>query len=355
MDKIRIKRNNLEEGMVIAMDVVSDNGILLVPKGTVIDINHIDKISVHSVDDIQIEIAKPLLDEPIFLQQSLSDSPEFLDFSIKYDQQVNEVKKQLAHIVENGDVDSETLNGLVDDILDTTATRSHLFSYMCRLSNTDDVTYHHSMNVSLLASILAKWLHLSDIEIKELAIAGLVHDVGKIKVDQGILNKKGKLSDEEFTHIKQHTTLGYQIIAESDLSNGIKQAVLMHHEKMNGAGYPLGLSYDRIHEYAKIIAIVDIYDAMTAERPYHKRFHPFHVIRMFEEECYGILDTKILYVFLEHIAHNFLGDKVRLSNDIEGEIIFINKQSPSRPLIQTTDGNVIDLLSDQSVRITNFI
>lgn len=355
MMRVRIDQRNLEPEMVIAKDVFSPDGILLVPAGTSITPNHILKINVHQVDDIFIKMEKPEALEPKFLYTPMEETAAFIEFSLKYDQQVVQVQEQLSQIVQTGEVDPSSLNTIVDDIIDTTATRSQLFSFMCRLSTSDDVTYNHSMNVSLLASILGKWLSLNEIHIKNLAIAGLLHDIGKIKVNPDILNKKEKLTDAEFNHIKLHTTLGYQIVASSDLPIGIKQAVLMHHEKMNGAGYPLGLGWEKIHDYAKIIAIVDIYDAMTAERPYHKRFHPFDVIRMFEEECYGILDTKYLYVFLEHIAHNFLGDKVMLSNGLEGEIIFINKQSPSRPMIQMTDGRIIDMISMTDINIEYFI
>lgn len=355
MTRIRIDQRNLEPDMVIAKDVFSPEGILIVPEGTVITPNHILKINVYQVDDIFIQMAKPIDDEPKFLYKPMDETAAFIEFSFKYDQQVMAVQEQLSQIIQSGEVNKNDLNSVVNDVIDTTATKSHLFSYMCRLTASDDVTYNHSLNVSLLASILGKWLNLKESNIKDLALAGLLHDIGKIKVNQKILNKKDQLSKEEFEHLKQHTTLGYQIVASSDLPIGIKQAVLMHHEKMNGAGYPLGLSWDRIHDYAKIIAIVDIYDAMTADRPYHKRFHPFDVIKMFEEECYGILDTKYLYIFLEHIAHNFLGDKIALSNGDQGEIIFINKQSPSRPLVQTNDGKIIDLLANTSITIDHFI
>jgi putative nucleotidyltransferase with HDIG domain len=249
----------------------------------------------------------------------------------------------------------QELLSLVDNLMKTTATQSQLFSFMCRLNNLDDVTFNHSLNVSILAHIFGIWLHLDPTELEELTLAGLLHDIGKLKVNADILNKPAKLTDEEFTQIKKHTVLGYEMIAATDLPDSVKHTILMHHEKMNGAGYPLGLSWNNIHPYAKIVSIVDIYDAMTAERPYHKRFHPFHVIKMFEEECYGVLDTHYLYIFLEHIAHNFLHDKVILSNNDQANIIFINKQSPSRPIVETLHKNIIDLYTNPKIEIEGFI
>ncbi|PKM54012.1 MAG: hypothetical protein CVV00_10000 [Firmicutes bacterium HGW-Firmicutes-5] len=355
MNPIRINQENIKVNMRLAKDVFNAEGILLVPKDTLISPNHIVKINLYHIHDIYVYPQEDQIPPINQMRQALASTPAFIEFSYKYDRKVEDIQKQLAQIVDTGAINSEGLTQLVDDILDTTVSQSQLFSYMCRLNSADDVTYNHSMNVSLLASILGKWLGMSEVSIKELALAGLLHDIGKIMVNQSILNKKGPLTDEEFAHIKQHTTLGYQMIMGSDLPTGIKQAVLMHHEKMNGQGYPLGLKWENIHAYPKIISIVDIYDAMTSERPYHKRFHPLDVIRMFEEECYGFLDTQYLYIFLEHIAQNFIGEHVLLSNGQRGEIIFINKQSPSRPLIKKDDGVIIDLLKDGSVFIVDFV
>jgi len=355
MSPVRINQEGIEVNMRLAKDVYNSEGILLVPKDTLLTANHIIKINLYQIHDIYVYSQEEQVAPVNQMRQALASTPEFIEFSYKYDRKVEDIQKQLAQIVSSGAINTKSLTALVDDILDSTVSQSQLFSYMCRLNSADDVTYNHSMNVSLLASILGKWLDMSEESIKELALAGLLHDIGKIMVNQTILNKKGPLTDEEFAHIKQHTTLGYQMVMGSDLPTGIKQAVLMHHEKMNGEGYPLGLKWESIHPYPKIISIVDIYDAMTSERPYHKRFHPLDVIRMFEEECYGLLDTQYLYVFLEHIALNFIGEQVLLNNGQKGEIIFINKQSPSRPLIKKEDGTIIDLLKDVSIFIVDFI
>ncbi|MDF1618137.1 HD-GYP domain-containing protein [Petrocella sp. FN5] len=355
MRPVRINQENVEVNMRLAKDVYSSEGILLVPQNTLLTANHIVKINLYQIHDIYVYPQEEQIVNKSQIRQSLANTPEFIEFSYKYDRKVEDIQKHLAQIVNTGTINTISLTNLVDDILDSTVSQSQLFSYMCRLKSADDVTYNHSMNVSLLASILGKWLDMSDVSIKELALAGLLHDIGKIMVNQTILNKKGPLTEEEYDHIKQHTTLGYQMVMGSDLPDGIKQAVLMHHEKMNGQGYPLGLKWENIHPYPKIISIVDIYDAMTSERPYHKRFHPLDVIRMFEEECYGLLDTQYLYIFLEHIAHNFIGEHVLLSNGQRGEVIFINKQSPSRPLIKKEDGTILDMLNDMSVFIIDFI
>ncbi len=362
----------LKEGMIVARDVFSNDGTLLIPNRTNLSSNHIIKINVYSVHEIAIFVDESfkgnviedpyekfdremkLIDTTQEKENTIARSPEFQSFTENYEHQLDIVETQLKEIVHTGRIDGAALYDLVADIITATNT-GNLFSFLCRMRSSDDVTFSHSLNVSMLASILGKWLELPVHTTTELAIAGLLHDIGKVKVNQDTLNKAGKLTDEEFAHIKKHTTLGYQLVADSALSLGVKHAILMHHEKMNGAGYPLGLSLDRIHDYAKIISIVDIYDAMTAERPYHKRYHPFHVIRMFEEECYGVLDSTYLEVFLERIAHNFLDDLVMLSDHNQGKIIFVHHRNPSQPIVQLDNGKIVDLQHEDALSIIDFI
>lgn len=373
MKKVMLSKTKIREGMVVAGDVFTHDGTMLIPQRTQLTPNHIIKLTVYNVDLIPIyveedykgpvvENAYEKFDREMRLmdtQQEKDDlvnaSPEFIAFSKQYAKQLGQVEDQLNNIVLTGHLDLRPLYDLINDMLATTASNEDLFSFMCRMKSSEDVTYSHSMNVSMLASILGKWLDLPTHTTLELALAGLLHDIGKVRVNQMILKKNGKLTDAEFEHIKQHTTLGYEVVANTTLPLGIKHAILMHHEKMNGAGYPLGLSWNRIHDYAKIISIVDIYDAMTAERPYHRRFHPFHVIHMFEEECKGILDTEMLYVFLEHIAHNFLDDLVMLNDGSKATIIFIHHRNPSRPIVQLTSGKIIDLLDFPDLSIRDFL
>lgn len=355
MDNRKVMVNEVSEGMRLYDDVYSPNGTLLIPKNTVITSNHILKLNLYQVEFIYVysEVSEPIeIEENLMIP--ISETEDFIDFSKEYYKHVSYVQEEFASIIRQGNVDTNNLYKLVDNILFNSNKGQNLLSYMCRLKSSDDVTYNHCLNVSILASIFGKWLHLNDYQIHNLTLAGMLHDIGKTQIDESILKKTSKLTDDEYKAIQKHTTLGYNLISKTNLDIGIKQAVLMHHEKMNGDGYPLGLDWNNIHSYAKIVSIVDIYDAMTSDRPYHKRYHPFKVIKMFEEECYGLLDTEFLYVFLEHIAHNFLGDSVELSNGEIGKIIFINKQSPSRPIIQTNN-KMIDLFKDSSTTIKNFL
>lgn len=354
MDESKRRVEELQEGMVTSKDIISDEGIFLMPANTTINKNHILKMQLYQIttayvfDQPGIVSTTEPKKEPVITQ-----TPEFKSFASKYETQLRELETELSKILAEGNFDHGKLVDVVTDLIKS-GPSNKLFTYLCRIQSIDEYTFSHSLNVSILASVFAKWLHLDEKDISNLSVAGLLHDIGKTQVDTTILNKKGRLTSEEFEQIKAHTTLGYKLIENAPIDIGIKQAVLLHHQKMNGSGYPLNVLWDHIHKYAKIIAIVDIYDAMTSDRPHRKRIHPFIAIRTLEEESYGLLDTDYLFVFLENIAHQFLGNDVLLSNGLEGKIVFINSQSPSRPIIQTKN-NFIDLLTDNQITIEKFL
>lgn len=363
MKETTINVSQVEEGMMTAKDVINDEGIFLIPKDTIINKNHLLKLELYQISQLVVydmpkvnETYKRV--EPVAItkqDQTITESKEFRIFFSKYISSVNKLQSEFSTTVQKGTVKSDELSSIIQQFVSKDINNSKLFSYLCRVQTSDDTTFSHCMNVSILATILGKWLHLSPKDIENLSIAGLLHDIGKTQLDPSILNKKEPLTKEEFDYIKTHATLGYKLVADSNIDVGIKQAILLHHEKMNGTGYPLNIDWEQVHMYAKIISIVDIYDAITSERPYHKRYHPFTAIKILEEEYYGILETDYLYVFLDNIAHNFLGNDVLLSTGEEAKIIFINAQSPSHPMVQTKSGKFIDLLSYHFITIEQFL
>ena len=152
----------------------------------------------------------------------------------------------------------------------------------------------------------------------ELATAcGLFHDIGKMLIPYSIIAKPGRLSEEEFATVKKHPALGYELLQSQDVDVHVKNAALMHHERSDGSGYPSKLKGNQIDPYARMVAIADVYDAMTAARCYRGPLCPFCVIEMFETEGFQKYDVSILLPFLENVT-----------------IIYINKEKLSRPVVQ---------------------
>jgi HD-GYP domain-containing protein (c-di-GMP phosphodiesterase class II) len=279
------------------------------------------------------------------------EKEEFKIFEDTYTKNEEKLANTMKEISDGTQIDLKQLYDLTGNIMDGLKNKGDVFMYLNSIKVKDEYTFSHCANVALLANLFGIWLRLSPELLQKLTIAGALHDIGKTMIPDDILNKKGKLTDEEFAVIKKHTVYGYQVLMkQKDIGHDIKAAALMHHEKLDGTGYPLGLRDDKIETVSKIITICDIYDAMTANRVYRPKICPFDVIRQFEQSSYGLLDTKFLLIFLSNIASNYIGSKVILSDGQVGEVIYINKKELSRPLVRV-NSKLVDLRTEKDLKI----
>jgi len=360
----KVKSTEVRPNSILARDVVTQTGVVILAKNTMINSVNFSKISQNnvkyvyvwedSIDDTLTPIYGSHDSADDLRTKAIVDRLEFKEFSETYDEKLLDTKSILEIIGNGNTVDKNVLFSITKDVMEKINCKSDIFTYINYIKDVDDYTYSHSLNVSLLCNMFSKWLNLRDEETEDLTVAGLLHDIGKLKIDSTILNKKDKLTDEEFEEIKKHPVIGYEIIKDTDLPKQIKEAILMHHEKINGTGYPSGLKGDEINKYAKIISICDIYDAMTSARAYRESFCPFQVIRNFERQNFSILDTQYLLIFLQNIAYTYVGSSVKLTNGKTAEIIFINQRQMSRPIVKT-DTEFIDLSKNLSIDIENLV
>lgn len=224
------------------------------------------------------------------------------------------------------------------NILDVDSTSPNVFDMLHIMREYDDSTYVHSMNVALICNVFARWLHMSEEEIRLATISGLLHDIGKTQIPDAIIKKPGKLTDDEYNIVKTHPREGYRLLRNSHLHPSVLNAVLMHHERCDGTGYPSGLQRDEIDTFGKMVAIADVYDAMTSARIYRGPLCPFKAIALFESEGLQRYDTRFIMTFLENVVNTYLLNKVRLNNGVVGKIIFINRDRYSAPTVQTDHG-----------------
>ena len=164
-----------------------------------------------------------------------------------------------------------------------------------------------------------------------------------------------KVTNDEYKIVKQHTIEGYKILKSLPIDDRIKDAALLHHERCDGGGYPLGITGDKVPDFAKIVAIADVYDAMTAARVYRGPMCPFKVVSIFEQEGLQKYDSRYILTFLENIGQTYLNNRVRLSDGREGDVMMIHKTCISRPLIKLLDGTFIDLVDERDLFIDALI
>ncbi|MCI7789296.1 MAG: HD-GYP domain-containing protein [Lachnospiraceae bacterium] len=365
----QIPISKLIPGMVTAEDVLTYDRQLLVPRNVILTENIISRLEGYSVyyvwinEEVIDELSKPMpvafsdnsaLSEPSN-KERIRNSEQFLQFSQDFNQCAehfrNSLMKSLYH---NQPLFVNELLSETMQIMKQGRTSISVFDMLLNMRNIDDSVYAHSIDVALISNVLAKWLHFSEEEQQMATACGLFHDVGKFLLPSGVLRKPGKLTEEEFTIIKTHTTEGFHLLSKyENIPLHVKNAALMHHEKCDGSGYPYGLTGPEIDKYAKIVTIADIFDAMTSERVYRKAMCPFSVIKSFEDEGIQKYELKYILTFLENVANSYLNHRVTLTNGMEGDVIFINRDSYSRPVIRTTEDEIINLQEEYYQGIMN--
>ncbi|MGL4346099.1 MAG: HD-GYP domain-containing protein [Cellulosilyticaceae bacterium] len=275
-------------------------------------------------------------------------SPELIE---KYEKHRQSLKQILDHITLGNLLDVDSVKNIAENIqVDFNANYTILACInMVRLA--DEYTYTHSINVALLAMLIGKWMQYDEETINQLVLAGLVHDVGKAKIPPEILHKPSKLNEIEFEVMKKHVIYGYEILEEvRKLHSDIIEGVLVHHEKMDGTGYPQGIKGEYINKLGKVLAVADIYDAMTSHRIYKEKQSPFDVMELMQNGVFGKLDTEILLTFVTNMANYYIGVYVVLNTGEVGEVVFIHPHCVYRPIVRVGE-KYIDLYVQKHVKI----
>lgn len=342
------------EGDILAEDIyVEGRNIPIAVKGYEVDRKLLEKLIDNKIFKISIKPASA-----IGLNQGLGNtegSSKTEKFAAQYSRDVTAMKTIFTDIASGKKPDIEAVSKMSENLLDNSEDIFRVVDSINNLRGMDDYTYTHSLNVALYSMFIAKWMGMKEEEISDVVKAGLLHDIGKSKIPDDILNKRGPLDEYEFKVMKQHASLGYEICKDVEgISEPIKEAVLFHHEKVDGSGYPKGLKADEVGMYAKIVGIADIYDAITSERVYKKRQTPFETFHEIKEIAYGKLDIKISDIFLNNIASFYLGAKVRMNTGEVGEIAFIYPHKIDKPLVKIGE-RIVDTSKDSRCQIEELL
>ncbi len=351
----RVRTSELVPGMVTAEDVYNYNGQLILPKGLTLTDKAITRLEFYTILSVKIEDENVAVSTPIDTglthAQRVQNSEEFKQFHKSFDNKLDTFKISLNEVVDkNASIDTDLMLSNTLAILSKATSTYQAFDMLHNMRQYDDLTFAHSMNVSLICNIFAKWLKWSEEDQNLLTLCGLLHDIGKLKIPDSIIKKPDRLTEDEYKIIKTHTVEGYQILKSKGLDVHIMNAALMHHEKCDGTGYPLGLPSAKIDRFAKAVAIADVYDAMTSARIYRGPLCPFRVIEIFESEGLQKYEPEYILTFLENIVNTYIDNEVLLSNGQTGVIIFINKPQLSKPMVRVGD-KVINLIHETDLHV----
>lgn len=351
----RVRTSELTPGMITAEDVYNYTGQLILPKGLTLTDKAITRLEFYSILSVRIEdqslVGLDVEEDTRTHSERIRESEEFKKFHESFDENLSSFKESINNIVDmNANIDTDTMLTNTLAILSEATSSYHAFDMLHNMRQYDDLTFAHCMNVALICNIFSQWLQWPEKEQNLLTLCGLLHDIGKLKIPDSIIKKPDRLTDEEYKIVKTHTIEGFHILKTKNINSHIMNAALMHHEKCDGTGYPLGVQADKIDRYAKAVAIADVYDAMTSARIYRGSMCPFRVIEIFESEGLQKYDPEYILIFLENIVNTYLHNEVRLSNGETGTVVFINKHQLAKPVIKQGD-KFLDLSKEPNLHI----
>lgn len=348
-----VRTRALQEGMKIDQAIVDRRGRILIARGAAMDEYLIDsllKLGIHGVyiregEEDPEEANISLLAKSVIEKTRVEDRAKVrLTESVK--KRVAEGIQYLYNNTETQDFQDAT-NNITGELMRAISDNEAIAVDISTLKISDEYTFKHSVDVATMAMIVAKQHGLNDKEIYEIGIAGLLHDLGKSKIPNEVLNKPGRLNDEEFAIMKQHSVYGYEILKEKEgYSPAVLLGVLQHHEKMNGKGYPMGVPPEKMHLFARILSIVDIYDALVTERSYKKAFSQRDAVEMIMSMTQE-LDVDVMKSFLESMILYPVDTIVQLSNGEKAKVVQNNPGYILRPkVVGIETGNIYDLGKD---------
>lgn len=357
-----VRTRQLQPGMKIDQAVVDKSGRNLVQRGSILDNYVIDSLLKMGVMMVYIQSGEETAGD---IEKSISpqarkqierlhtDDRSKVELSDSVKTRVAEGIQFIYSNTESKEL-ADTTNNIASNLMNAINSTDAIAVDISALKTSDEYTFKHSVDVATMSMVLAKQQGLSQKQIYEIGVAGLLHDIGKTKIPLDILNKPARLTDEEFAVMKQHPVFGYRMIKGRDeFSNEICMAVLQHHEKMNSKGYPVGFPSDKITQYARILTIADIYDALVTERPYKSAFSQREAVEMIMSMTCE-LDLTAMKSFLESMILYPVDSIVELSNGEKAKVVKNNPHYILRPtVVGIKSGRVYDLSMD--IKCANII
>jgi len=355
--------NDLSAGMVLNQLVESPDGTMVLGQGTVLNDSVISRLKKWKVKGVVVAEAAPAefcLDDightisdiiRTLAKEPLAARPPKLSPPTQ-----KEIEEELQRIFlltrYHGVIPLDRVLTLINEQIEPLLARPESFAMIHSEAPAGNYLYRHALDVAIIAGFLGRWLGYKDVDVTSLLVAGLMHDIGKSRIKFEILSKPTRLNGEELNIARTHAGKSYELLAGTGIvHDAVLAAVLQHHERLDGSGYPFGLCGEAISPLARIIAVADVYDALISNRYYKKSIPPLAAAEIMLEQMSGHFDADVLNCLVENIRQFSLGGSVMLSNHRPGRIVSFNPLPCMRPLVETGDGTIVDLSQVGDVRI----
>ena len=339
--------NQLQPGMYVLAIASQAGAMEIAQTGLVTNRQQVDALIRRGVLTVRVDLARSKLPG---IEQVVSPSPshsagsarpagsgEGRELKIRrLYQEARELQgKFIRHLKAGEPIDITPLAAVAEEMVDTMFTHGDAMLCLARIRAKDAYLMEHSMNVAILLANFGRYLGLDRSVLKELTLGGLLHDVGKIMTPDEVLNKPGKLTDEEFGVMRQHVVHSYDILSNTaGITPTMLEVAANHHERLDGTGYPQRLKGDQLSLYTRMSGIVDVYDAVTADRVYKQGMQPTQAFRILLKGINQHFDAELVTKFIKCMGVYPVGTLVQLSNQRLAVVMQRNEQQPLKPVVK---------------------
>ncbi len=319
-----ITNKKLQRGMKIGRPVYDDDGRILLNSGVLLNDLYINKLIEKEIPGIYILTEET---EDIQIPEIISQQTRLTAIS--------QVKDVFESIQVGKTFDMTQLNQSVNSIIDEITSNNNILINLSEIRTYDGYTFAHSVNVCVLSIVVGLKLQLNQLELKKLAVGAILHDIGKTCIPANLINKTGRLNQKELSEIQRHTIHGWQILRNHpEISLLSAHIAYQHHEQPNGHGYPRRLIDEQINQNAKIVSVVDAYDAMTSARPYRNAMQPSQALHLIRQLSGIQFSPSAAKIFLQCVAPYPIGSRVLLNTREIGVVVDVNNINKERPVIR---------------------
>ena len=337
MKAVSIER--LEPGMILARTVTNSDMVIVLSEGTMLANAHITRLK--SLD-VPVVYVKDDFDLSQNYQQASAILMKDKSFAHDFDV-VSKYADEVFSTIREGKVPQEETQKVTDHILPL-ADNSGTIDYLFALGHKNSTIALHSERVAILSGIIAKWMHFDWKSIKNVVTAAFLHDIGRMKLPDRLINRNPEnLNEDDYKTYQEHCQEGADLLKESGFDEIVQKVALSHHENMNGSGWPQGLKRDEIHPYARIVAVANVYDDLTSEKPGEVKRTPFDAVTYFVREIYSSLDPVVCVPLLTRIKDSLIGSRVTLSDGRKGVVALFPNDFSALPILALEDGTSLNL------------
>ncbi|XHU85207.1 HD-GYP domain-containing protein [Peribacillus muralis] len=343
-----VKTRYLTEGCILSKEIRGLSYRPIMYEKTVLTAELIEALQAFFITEVSVD--RTLIDGKRFFPKEVIDPEldqveESSDFTELYLKSIQAYKRLFRNWQAGSKVDVAMIRLIMIPLLDKALEEPRNILMLHHYCNKEDYLFHHAISIGLIGGYIASKMKCSRADVYQLAIGGCLADCGMAKLPPKLLTKTESLTVEDYEEIHKHPIFSYKMIKDSSIiKDSVKTAILEHHGRLDGTGYPKSLKTKPMNLFSRIIAVADVFHAMTSERTYRGKQSPFKVLEMILQDEFGKFDIEVVKTLLSSFASISIGSSVKLNNGFIAEIMFIDASHQTKPIIKLKDsGQVINL------------